>query len=50
MWQWVVLPEDLEGHTAASHPGWVARYQVVRPLPNQLEHVVFRRVEQPSAS
>jgi hypothetical protein len=34
---WVVLPEDLEGHTAAEHPGWVARYELVRPLPDQLE-------------
>jgi hypothetical protein len=39
------LPWALEGHTAAEHPGWVARYELVRALPNQLERVVFRRVE-----
>ena len=46
----VILPWDLEGHAAAEHPGWVARYELVRPLPNQLERVVFRRVEEPPAS
>jgi hypothetical protein len=44
------VPHDLEPHAAAEHPGWVARYELVRPLSNQLERVVFRRVEQSPAS
>jgi hypothetical protein len=32
------------------HPGWVARYKVLRPYRNQLQRVVFRRVERPPAS
>jgi hypothetical protein len=44
----VIAPEELEGHAAPAHPGWVARYELVRPLPNQLERVVFRRVEDPT--
>jgi hypothetical protein len=39
----VIVPHDLEPHTAAEHPGWAARYELVRPLPNQLERVVFYR-------
>jgi hypothetical protein len=46
----VIGPDELEGHTAAEHPGWVARYELVRPYPNQLQRVVFRRVEEPPAS
>jgi hypothetical protein len=47
---WVILPWDLETHTAADHPGWVARYELVRPLPRQDQRVVFRRIEEPPAS
>lgn len=43
----VIIPHELEGHTAAEHPGWVARYGLVRPYPNQLERVVHRQVEIP---
>ena len=32
----VVLPWDLEQHTAAKHPGWVAVWE------SELERVVFR--------
>jgi hypothetical protein len=45
--QWVILPWALEAHASADHPGWVARYELVRPLPDQYERVVFRRVEAP---
>jgi hypothetical protein len=48
--QRVIGPDELEGHTAAEHPGWVARYDLLRPYPNQLQRVVVRRVEQPPAS
>jgi hypothetical protein len=41
----VVLPWDLEPHAAAEHPGWVARFEVVRPYPNQELRVVFRRAD-----
>ena len=44
---WVVLPWDLEVHAAAEHPGWIARYELVRPYPYQQLRVVFRRVESP---
>jgi hypothetical protein len=27
----------MQPHAAAEHPGWVARYELVRPLPDQLE-------------
>jgi hypothetical protein len=37
----------LEEHAAAEHPGWVARYELLRPYPNQLQRVVFRQVEDP---
>jgi hypothetical protein len=40
-------PEELEGHTAAEHPGWMATYELVWPYPNQLQRVVFRRAEVP---
>jgi hypothetical protein len=43
-------PEELEGHTAAEHPGWVAHYELLRPYPNQLQRVVFRRVDGSPAS
>lgn len=32
----------MQPHAAAEHPGWVARYELVRPLPDQLKRVVFR--------
>jgi hypothetical protein len=47
---WMILPWDLEIHAMVDHPGWVARYELVRPLPRQHERVVFRRVEEPPAS
>jgi hypothetical protein len=34
----------------ADHPGWVARYELVRPLSRQRQRVVFRRVEEPPVS
>jgi hypothetical protein len=37
----VIGPCELEGHAAAAHPGWVARYELVRPYPNQLQRVVL---------
>jgi hypothetical protein len=43
----VIIPHELEGHTAAEHPGWVARYELVRPYPDQLERVVYRQIEIP---
>jgi hypothetical protein len=43
-------PDELEGHTAEEHPGWVAVYELLRPYPNQLQRVVFRRVAEPPAS
>jgi hypothetical protein len=46
--QWVIGPWDLEAHTAAQHPGWVATYELLRPYPNQRVRVVFRRVQAPS--
>jgi hypothetical protein len=46
----VIVPHDLEGHATAEHPGWTARYELVRPYPNQLERVVYRRVEGPPAT
>ena len=46
--KWVLGPWDLEGHTAAAHPGWTATYELLRPYPNQRQRVVFRRVEDPA--
>jgi hypothetical protein len=43
----VIIPHELEGHTAAEHPGWVARHELLQPYPNQLERVVYRQVEAP---
>jgi hypothetical protein len=45
-----VEPQALEVHTAAEHPGWVARYEVVRPYPHQQLRVVYRQVEVPPAT
>jgi len=39
---------ELEEHAAAEHPGWVARYELVRPYPNQLQRGVYRQVEDPA--
>jgi hypothetical protein len=47
--QWVIGPWDLEGHTAAEHPGWTATYERVRPYPDQLLRVVYRQAEGPPA-
>jgi hypothetical protein len=33
----VLGPWDLEGHTAAEHPGWIATYELLRLSPNQLQ-------------
>ena len=46
----VMGPWELEGHTAAEHPGWVAVYELLRPYPNQLQRVVVRRVDEPPAT
>ena len=46
----VIGPWELQGHATAEHPGWIASYELVRPYPNQLQRVVFRRVEEPPAS
>jgi hypothetical protein len=45
---WVIIPYELEGHAAAEHPGWVARYELLRLYPNQLERVVYRRSTAPT--
>jgi hypothetical protein len=44
----VIGPWELEGHTAAEHPGWVARYELLQPYPNQLQRVVYQQVEDPA--
>jgi hypothetical protein len=45
----VIVPHDLAGHAAAEHPGWVARYELVRRYPQTWERVMFQRVEGPPA-
>ncbi len=47
--QWVLGPEDLEWHAAAEHPGWTATYELLRPYPNQLRRVVYRRRQSPAS-
>jgi hypothetical protein len=47
--RWVLGPWDLEGHTAAAHPGWTATYQLLRPYPNQRQWVVYRRSTPPAS-
>jgi hypothetical protein len=47
---WVIGPWELEGHTAAEHPGWAARYELLRPYPNQRMRVVYQQVEAPPAT
>lgn len=37
----------LEEHTAAEHPGWTARFEIVRPYPSQVLRVVYTRSEEP---
>jgi hypothetical protein len=37
------VPTWLEDHTDGEHPGWVARFEVVRPYPRQVLRVVYRR-------
>jgi hypothetical protein len=32
---WIIGPWELEGHAAAEHRGWVTRYELLRPYPNQ---------------
>lgn len=41
---------ELEGNAAAEHPGWVARCELVQPLPHRYERVVFRRIDGTQAS
>jgi hypothetical protein len=41
-------PWELEGHTAAEHPGWTAIYQLLRPYPNQRMRVVYRHSAPPA--
>jgi hypothetical protein len=48
--RWVLGPWDLEWHTAAEHPDWMATYELLRPYPNQRQRVVYRRSERPPAS
>jgi hypothetical protein len=38
-----IWPADLEDHTAEAHPGWTARFEIVRPYPRQVLRVVYRR-------
>jgi hypothetical protein len=47
--QWFLGPWDLEGHTAAEHPGWTATYELLRPYPNQRQRVVYRRSSPPAS-
>jgi len=50
-WQWgcplceqrTSAPWDLEGHTTRQHPGWTARFEIVRPSPRQLLRVLYHR-------
>jgi hypothetical protein len=48
--RWVIGPWELEGHTAAEHPGWTATYELLRPYPNQRQRVVYRRSAAPSSA
>jgi hypothetical protein len=48
--QWVIGRWELEGHTAAEHPDWMATYQLLRPYPNQRMRVVYRQVKNPPAT
>jgi hypothetical protein len=55
-WQWgcplcehrATVPWDLEGHTTQRHPGWMARFEVVRPAPRQLLRVIYYRSDGPA--
>jgi hypothetical protein len=47
--RWFLGPWDLEGHTAAEHPGWTATYELLRPYPNQRQRVVYRRSAPPAS-
>jgi hypothetical protein len=46
--RWFLGPWELEGHTAAEHPGWTATYELLRPYPNQRQRVVYRRSAPPA--
>jgi hypothetical protein len=54
-WQWscplcehrATVPWDLEAHTTHQHPGWTARFEVVRPYPRQLLRVIYYRSDGP---
>jgi hypothetical protein len=55
-WQWgcplcehrATAPWDLEGHTTQQHPGWTARFEIVRPDPPQLLRVLYHRSAAPA--
>lgn len=56
-WQWgcplcehrASAPWDLEAHTTRQHPGWTARFEIVRPSPRQLLRVVYHRSDAPGS-
>jgi hypothetical protein len=45
----VLGPDELEGHTAAEHPGWTATYELLRPYPHQRQRVTYRRNASPAS-
>jgi hypothetical protein len=45
----VIWPQELEGHTAQQHPGWTARFEIVRPYPRQVLRVIYRRSDGPGS-
>jgi hypothetical protein len=47
--RWFLGPWDLEGHTAAEHPGLDGTYELLRPYPNQRQRVVYRRSGPPAS-
>jgi hypothetical protein len=47
--RWVIGPWELEGHTEAEHPGWIATYELLRPYPNQRQRVVYQRSAAPTS-
>ena len=56
-WQWgcplcgyrASAPWDLEVHTTRRHPGWWARFELVRPSPRPLLRVVYHCGDAPGA-
>jgi hypothetical protein len=55
-WQWgcplcghrASAPRVLEAHTTRQHPGWTARFEIVRPSPRQLLRVIYHQSDKPS--